>query len=185
LRSVRRGRACRSRFRNLCGEDHQSKSRHPVANPITDVTSQTFGCAVNRTSGTSSSQLMLINHFLDTVSPSRLPSSPRMIRIPHPMSHVPCLMSRIAYRALRSLTRLASPSRTPSAARSSGSPTRPRSTRPTLLPGMALLDSTSITASRSGGESAVTMISILDSRFSILELSFRFDVLLDFPPLHT
>jgi hypothetical protein len=50
---------------------------------------------------------------------------------------------------------------------------------------MALLDSTSITASRSGGESAVTMISILDSRFSILELLFRFDVLLDFPPLHT
>ncbi|GFZ50002.1 Uncharacterized secreted protein [Saitozyma sp. JCM 24511] len=31
-----------------------------------DVTSQTFGCAVNRTSGTAGSQLMLINHFLDT-----------------------------------------------------------------------------------------------------------------------
>ncbi|KAK4688726.1 hypothetical protein P7C73_g1377, partial [Tremellales sp. Uapishka_1] len=31
-----------------------------------DVTDQTFGCAVNRTNGDSGSQLMLVNHFLDT-----------------------------------------------------------------------------------------------------------------------
>ena len=32
-----------------------------------DVTDQTWSCNVNRTSGTASSQLMLINHFLDSV----------------------------------------------------------------------------------------------------------------------
>ncbi|WWD20188.1 hypothetical protein CI109_104664 [Kwoniella shandongensis] len=31
-----------------------------------DVTDQSFGCAVNRTSGSAGSQMMLINHFLDT-----------------------------------------------------------------------------------------------------------------------
>ncbi|ORY34853.1 PLC-like phosphodiesterase [Naematelia encephala] len=31
-----------------------------------DVTDTTWGCAVNRTSGSASSQMMLVNHFLDT-----------------------------------------------------------------------------------------------------------------------
>ncbi|KAK8849563.1 hypothetical protein IAR55_004898 [Kwoniella newhampshirensis] len=31
-----------------------------------DVTDQSFGCAVNRTTGSAGSQMMLINHFLDT-----------------------------------------------------------------------------------------------------------------------